>query len=516
MDFHCRKQVTFWSGLSLAILLVDASEGRFLSSSSKDEDTLPNVLFISIDDLRNDMGALGVEHAHTPNLDDFAAQSRLFSRHYVAVPSCGPSRAALIRGKRPTASEYLPNSAIRNTHNDWGEYSLPAWFRQHGYTTLSLGKVTHHPGGLTGEGWAEGPEELPGAWDHIWVPDSPWETPLDMMHGYANGVPRERGVSPAWEAYDGPDEAYPDAWVANDAVEMLKKLVEQDDPWFFAVGFFKPHLPFAAPQKWFDIHDPEHLYVPEDTVRYPVPASWSPGIGTARVTDDGDLVRHPSPSSWHPSRELMNNYGQHPGHPQNDKDYARLLRHGYAAATSYMDAQIGRVLDVFDQLGLDDNTIVVIWSDHGFALGEQGIWGKHSLYEVALKCPLMIRYPGMDHKGEISEAVVETIDIYPTLTDLAGIPEPDGLHGKSLRPQLEDARATSKKPAFGFANRGQTTIRTNDWRLIVHRSEGEDNGYELFDFRDNPNGERVEPKDEQTVVEKLMQQINALPWHNIH
>ncbi len=453
---------------------------------NSEEETRHNILFIAIDDLRNDLGALGVNHVYTPHLDSFAEESRLFSRHYVHVPTCGSSRAALLRGKRATESRFLPNTTIRDTHEEWGYQSLPSWFRKHGYQTLSLGKITHYPGGLTGEGWAEGPEELPGAWDRIWVPDSPWQTPEDMMHGYADGVPRDRGESPAWEAHDGPDTSYPDGWVANDAIGTLEELADSDQPWFFAVGFFKPHLPFAAPLSYFELYDPYDIPEPEDT-EIPEP-----------------------PSSWHGSGEMMNNYGRHPGDPNEDREYASQLRHAYAAATTYADAQIGRVLDKLNELGLTEETIVVIWSDHGFALGEQGIWGKHSLYEAALKAPMLIRHPGMNQPGVVSEAIVETVDIFPTLLDLAGLTAPDNLEGHSLRNQLEDPSLPSQKPAFAHWNRGQETVRTEEWRLLVHRPDEEIEGFELFDFRENSEGERVNPENHPDVVDRLLEKLEHI------
>jgi iduronate 2-sulfatase len=472
----------FVSVFSLCCVLWGCSS----SPEHPEVETRHNVLFISIDDLRNDLGALGVETIYTPHLDSFAEQSRLFSRHYVHVPTCGSSRAALLRGKRATESRFLPNTAIRDTHEEWGHQSLPSWFREHGYQTLSLGKITHYPGGLTGDGWANGPEELPGAWDRIWVPDSPWETPEDMMHGYADGVPRDRGESPTWEAHDGPDTSYPDGWVANDAKDTLEELADSEHPWFFAVGFFKPHLPFAAPLEYFNLYDPYDIPEPQDTE---IPEA---------------------PSSWHGSGEMMNNYGRHPGDPNEDRGYARQLRHAYAAATSYVDAQVGRVLDQLDELELTDDTIVVIWSDHGFALGEQGIWGKHSLYEVALKAPMLIRYPGMNQPGVVSDAIVETVDIFPTLLDLAGLSAPDNLEGHSLRNQLDNPGVPSLKPAFAHWNRGQSTVRTEEWRLIVHRPDEEIEGFELFDFRENSEGERVRPENHTDVVERLLEKLEHI------
>lgn len=457
---------------------------RFITNFS-DKDPSYNILFISIDDLRNDLGVFGVDYIQTPNMDAFGSESRIFARHFVQVPTCGSSRAALLRGQRASDPVYLPNTTIRDTHHQWGYRSLPAWFRNHGYQTLSLGKITHYPGGLTGRGWAEGPEELPDAWDRIWVPDSPWETPQDMMHGYANGVPRERGVSSTWESYDGPDTSYPDGWVAKDAVEVLEELAVASDPWFFAVGFFKPHLPFVAPRKYFDLYDPYDIPEPDDTN---IPAS---------------------PSSWHASVEMMDNYGQHLGNPNEDPVYARQLRHAYAAATSYVDVQVGKVLNKLEELGMSDKTIVVIWSDHGFALGEQGIWGKHSLYETALKAPLLIRYPGIREPGAVSYAIVESIDIFPTLTDLAGLPAPDELEGYSLRDQLENPAVISSKPAFSHW-RGQATIRDKEWRLIVHHPDDKIEGVELFDFSEKEEGERKDPEKHQIIVEKL---LNKFKYH---
>lgn len=472
----------FRAFFAIAPLLI-ANGAHTRSFPPEEADRPLNVLFISIDDLRNDLGALGVAHARTPNLDALAGEGRLFGRHYAQAPTCGASRAALLRGKRPDDVAYLRNTAIADTHDDWGQRSLPVWFRQHGYQTLSLGKVSHFPGGLTGDSWAEGLRELPGAWDRAWVPDGPWRTPQDMMHGYADGQPREAGVSPAWQAHDGSDRSYPDAWVAQEAIDVLQGLSDSDEPWFFAVGFFKPHLPFAAPREYFDLHDPANIPGPEDT------------------------DRHPPPSSWHGSAEMMNNYG-HVSDPRSDEAYARRLRHGYAAATSYVDAQVGRLLEALGDLDLNERTIVVVWSDHGFALGEQGIWGKHSLYEDALRSPLIIRTPGLGAPGEVSDAVVETVDLFPTLTDLTGVPTPGGLHGNSLRDQLRDAKASSNKPAYGHW-RGQTTVRNDEWRLIVHRSDGEIEGFELFDFREDPEGRRRSPEHHPAVVEELLEQLQA-------
>lgn len=473
--------------IGISLVLSAVADGRADSSVNR-----PNVLFIAIDDLRNDLGCLGVEHARTPHLDALASSGRLFSRHYVQAPTCGASRCALLRGRYPEERAHVNNGAIRTTHEEWGSRSLPAWFRQHGYQSLALGKITHHPGGRTGRNWAEGPKELPGAWDRSWIPDSPWETPLAMMHGYANGVPRTRGESPPWEAFDGPDKSYPDAWVADDAVTTLRELASSEEPWFFAVGFFKPHLPFAAPKKWYDLHDPDDI---------PPPA----------VTE-----RPSSPSGWHGSGEFRGNYGHAGRDPDNDPEYARLMRQGYAAATSYVDAQVGRVLQAVDELDLGEDTIIVVWGDHGFLLGEHAIWGKHCLYDQALRSPLIIRHPGMVQPGRMSDALVETVDLFPTLIDLCGLPTPDGLDGQSLRPQLNDPETTRDKPAFGFWRKGQRTVRTDRWRLVVHpeqRQEDGTPGFELFDYQNDPHeAENLATKKPQ-VVARLRALLDRVPDH---
>lgn len=446
----------------------------------------PNVLFVSIDDLRNDVGAFGAEHAKTPSLDAFARTARGFTRHYVQVPTCGASRCALMRGRYPTVAAHTGNNGIRDTADSWAADSLPSRFRQAGYTTLSLGKITHYPGNRTGQNWAEGPEELPGAWDRAWIPDGPWESPLAIMHGYAGGVARQPGKSPPIEAHDGPDEAYPDAWVAAEAVETLRRLADTDSPWFFAVGFFKPHLPFAAPKRWHDLH-----------------ADGVPDLPTA-------AAQKPDwPSGWHGSGEFRNNYGHDGRDPKDDPEYAQSVRQAYAAATSYMDAQVGRVLDELRSLGLDDDTVVVVWSDHGFLLGEHAIWGKHCLYEHALRSPLMIRTPGMNRAGEMSDAVTETIDVYPTLVDLCGVSRPEDLDGTSLRAILDDPDAGETKPARGFWRGGKKTVRTDRWRLVVHPRKGGEPQVELFDYDQDPLETRNHAEDRPDVVKTLLAELDG-------
>ncbi len=486
---------SFFRQRKIAIIALLLFLSRFMASGQPAAGVKPNVLFIAIDDWRNDLGALGVEHIQTPEVDRFAIESVLFSQHYVQVPTCGASRASLLSGMRPRGRAALGNDAIHRLHASWGERVLPRVFRQHGYRTYALGKISHHPGGLAGRNWANPPEELPGAWDRSWVPVGPWRTPEALMHGYANGVARDRGASPAWEAFDGDDKSYPDGWVAEEAVEKLNELAESDEPWFFAVGFFKPHLPFAAPKAYWDLYDRDEIPIPKDR------------------------VRQPSPSSWTRSGELMGNYGHDGMNPYasgvENEAYAQLLRHGYAASTSYVDAQVGKVLQRVRELDLMDELIIVIWSDHGFALGERNTWGKHNLYEAAVRSPLLIRYPGMKHAGAVSRATVETVDIFPTLTDLAGLPVPTGIHGVSLRPLLGNPAGPSLKPAYSYWH-GQETVRDERWRMIVQGAVADDNirAIELFDFKNSVEGVRVNHADHAEVVEHLKEALAAPAGQN--
>lgn len=469
----------------LAFALLAAAAGSACAAAP----ARPNVLFIAVDDLRPDLGALGVAHAHTPHLDAFAATARPFSRHYVQVPTCGASRTALLRGRYPDQAAHLTNNGIAATHAAWGDAHLPGWFLRHGYRTYALGKITHYPGGRTGKLWAEGPEELPGAWTRCWIPDTPWRESQNMMHAYADGKPRGAGGLPAWEASPGPDTAYPDAWVADEAVKTLGELARGGAPWFFAVGFFKPHLPFNAPKRWFDRVDPEKIPA------LPAAAAAKPAW----------------PSTWHASSEFNKQYGHGGRDPGTDAAYARTLRHAYTAATAYVDAQIGRVLDALRTLDPAGNTVVVVWSDHGFLLGEHAIWGKHCLYEGALRSPLLIRAPGLRTPGAVSDALAETVDVFPTLADLCGLPMPAGLDGRSLRPVLANPAAATAKPARGFWSGGERTVRTDRWRLIAAPRAGGAPQVELFDYTSDPLETRNHADAHPDVVRDLLAVLDARP-----
>ncbi|MEZ6046473.1 MAG: sulfatase [Planctomycetaceae bacterium] len=325
----------------------------------------PNILFIAVDDLRPELACYGAEQIHSPNIDRLADSGVLFERAYCMVPTCGASRASLMTGIRPTPDRFK-NYLTRADHDTPGIKTLNTHFKDHGYFTLSLGKVFHHA-----EDNAQGWSEPAVRWNDV----SMWQDPANQkLHQERQKLgPKSRG--PAWEAADVPDDAYIDGKLANRAIKDLQRLSKQQEPFYLAVGFYKPHLPFNAPRKYWDLYDqnqiklPKNYYVPEDA-----PAE-----------------------SIHNSGELRA-YSNIPKTGPVSDETARNLIHGYYACVSYTDAQIGKVLDELDRLGLAENTIVVLWGDHGWNLGEHTLWCKHSCYETSLQIPLIVRAPGM--KGE--------------------------------------------------------------------------------------------------------------------
>jgi arylsulfatase A-like enzyme len=459
----------------------------------------PNVLFIAVDDLRPQLGCYGETEMLTPNIDRFASQGRLFKRHYVQVPTCGASRHALLTGTRPTKSGHISNDAIRNefprTPADRPE-SFAEHFKKSGYFTQCIGKISHYVDGriYSYDGSGDGRLEMPRSWNEVGMPVGKWKTGWASFFGYANGKGRDRGPtgkgkgrSPAFEAGDVPDEGYPDGLIANAAVQALS--INKDRPFLLAVGFFKPHLPFNAPQKYFDLYDSKKISLSPNPQR------------------PSDYV----PRSIPGSDEMFGNYN-HPPDARTNSNYHRKLRHAYFACISYVDAQIGKVLDELDRLDLSKNTIVVIWGDHGWHLGDHTIWGKHSTFERSLRSALMIRTPEMKSPGVACNRIVETIDLYPTLTELCGLTQPEGLHGISLVPLLENPSAARNGTAFGFW-KGRFTLRTNDYRLVhwpkfARRAEE----FELYSHPSDTNESKNIAASNRAVIDRLLPQLRTVEY----
>jgi iduronate 2-sulfatase len=389
----------------------------------------PNVLFIAIDDLRPELSAYGAKYIKSPNIDRLAATGVRFDRAYVQYAICGPSRATTLTGLRPgTLKIEHIDTFFRNTVPD--VVTLPQLFKQNGYTTAYVGKI-FHPGQTDDAiSWSRRivPVGAPGeALGGYQLPESRAivkQRREEALAKYGAGV-QLAGMSagPAWEAADADDGAYVDGKSTNAALVALREL--KNTPFFLGVGFHKPHLPFVAPKKYFDLYDPAKLPLTET----PEPPKDSPSIGR------------------HSSFELRTRTGVPTSGPI-DAETSRKLIHAYAACVSFVDAQVGRLLAELDALGLADNTIVVLWGDHGWHLGEYGIWGKATNYEIATRIPLIIRAPGMAGNGQSTRALVESIDLYPTLSALAGLPAPKALEGTSLMPILQKPTETGKGFAF--------------------------------------------------------------------
>ncbi len=422
--------------------------------------TPPNVLFIAIDDLRPELGCYGESHMQTPHLDGLAAEGRLFNRHYVQVPTCGASRFALLMGRYPQHVKHTSNQVFRDelaTAKAEGWQTLPQVFRAGGYHTVGLGKISHYVDGLiySYDGEGDGRLEMPDSWDECWGPVGKWGTAWNAFFGYADGSNRNgkaKKGSPT-EFVAESDDDLPDGLIAQKAVSTLQALKERDEPFFMAVGFLKPHLPFVAPKKYWDLYD--------DVT---IPLSPNP-----------DVPEGVAPMALHRSGEMFGNYQDQPetgglGVRLSD-DRARYLRRAYAAAVSYIDAQVGRVLAALEETGLDENTIVVVWGDHGWHLGDHTIWGKHTLFDRALRSALIVKTPAQAWPGEASDAIVETVDLFPTLTELCGLRADTKLSGQSLVPMINDPSRSLDKPALGFWRRGYT-LRSEQYRLTHFYGEG--------------------------------------------
>ena len=448
-----------------------------LSSSLFASGRKPNVLLLCVDDLRPELRCYGADYIQSPNIDRLASAGMVFRQHYVQAPTCGASRCTLLTGCYGAASNsaLFQRAAKMKSNPKSVPPSMPAWFRQHGYTTVSVGKVSHHPGGWGGEDWDDLTQlEMPDAWDRHLLPAGPWKHPRGWMHGLVNGEIRvDAGDMDVFQSIEGPDSIYPDGISVNEALRQLEQLTSDvQKPFFLAVGILRPHLPFGAPARYFKPY--------RDAPLPPIPHPTKPAAKT----------------TWHRSGEFMK-YNRWGRNPNEDAEFALEVRRHYAACVSYADAQVGRVMRKLAETGAADNTIVILWGDHGWHLGEHSVWGKHTLFEESLRSPLIMSYPGIKRPGQSTNAVVETLDMFPTLCDLAGLPIPDFVDGVSLRPLLEDP-ASPGHPAISY-NPAARTIRTDTHRLILHKD-----GYaELYDHTSAEKETRNIAQAHPALVEEL-------------
>ncbi len=470
----------------------------------------PNVLFIAVDDLRPELGCYGNRIVKTPNIDRLAARGLVFTHAYCQQAVCSPSRSSLLTGRRPDATRVWDlETHFRVSLPD--TVTLPQHFKMNGYHCAALSKV-YHKGFEDGRSWSEphwypqgkSVDTDPVDWTKqiitkhaTTVDESKNKTPPidnDFVKVRPNGKPAK--TSPAFDVSEKADDQLPDGATAAEAVIRIRELGAKGQPFFLAVGFLKPHLPLVAPKKYWDLYDPNQIPLPS-TTRLP---DGAPGF------------------AGHINGELHN----YPGVPKEEPipaEFAKSLRHGYYACISYTDAQIGRLLDALDKEGLSDNTVIVLWGDHGWQLGDHGLWHKHTNFELATRAPLLISVPHQKTAGQKCNAPVEFVDVYPTLADVCGLPAPNGLDGMSLKPFIENPNLPKQKVAISQYPRnagsaGQVmgySIRDECWRCTFWR---ELNGSkiiatELYDELNDPT-ETVSVHDKpenRIVIESLAKHL---------
>jgi arylsulfatase A-like enzyme len=451
-----------------------------------------NVLFLCVDDLRPQLGCYGDPQVHSPNIDRLAATGRLFRRAYCQQAICAPSRSSVLSGCRPdTTGIYGLKTPLRQAMPD--VLTLPQDFKQCGYETVSIGKVYHHADDDQA-GWSRPPFRSTGDWKgRGYLTDEAITAIAEMDRRQERAGSTRRGLGPAFEAADVDDDAYHDGKDAQAAIAELPRLAALDRPFFLALGFHKPHLPFNAPRRYWDLYDPPQLRL--------APNPFEPeGVTPYSLTNFGELRGYFGMPAEGPVPEAL----------------ARKLVHGYCACVSYMDAQVGRGLDALDRLGLSRRTVVVLWGDHGWKLGEHASWCKHTNFEIDARAPLIVRAPGAPQPGAQAGGLVEFVDIYPTLCALCGLPVPDHCEGLSFAPLLAEPHRAWKKAAFSQYPRGGVmgyTLRTDRYRYTEwrDRATGEVRARELYDHQEDP-GEDVNAAarpDAAELLSRLAAQLAA-------
>lgn len=476
--------------LFIAFMLVFTINANAQTAKKKNS-TKPNFLFICIDDLRPQLGAYGNNQMITPNLDKLASEGRAFTRHYAQVPTCGPSRACMLTGKNIKAIGDINHHHLEKSLAGKSESAAPETFVHHlkrnGYFTVGMGKISHSATGHVNFK-NKRVHELPYSWDKLVTdPNSLWKE-QEHVHAYANGRNRNTKPNPAYEFLDVEDESYPDGNLANLATNQLEQLANKQEPFFMAVGFYKPHLPFCAPKKYWDMYDHKAI----------------------AVSANPDLPKDVSSVFLHNSTEFFGQYS-HPemggaGKRLSD-DYARNVIHANFASITYTDAQVGKVLRKLKDLGLDKNTIIIVWGDHGWHLGDHTIWGKHSTFERALNSTLMVKTPTMKKSGVKTDGLVASIDLYPTICDLAGIEKPLGLDGESFVPLLTNPKANGKEAVLSYW-RNILSMRTDRYRFAVFNN-GEKQEMMLFDHKKDPNETINIANENPEIVKLLMKQLKT-------
>jgi uncharacterized sulfatase len=415
-----------------------------------------NVLFIVADDLNNHLGCYGY-NVKTPAIDTLAQRGMRFDRAYCQVPVCNPSRVSFLSGLRPDKTQVYTLPTPTRQHLE-GWVMLPEYFRHHGYFTAGVGKVYHTDVGF----------EDPRSWD-VEIREFGKRPPADQIlkHGEPDG-PGEHTID--WASLKTRDDQTPDGIVARKAVELMNQAVNDQRPFFIGVGFRRPHAPFAAPKKYFDLYPPRKIELPD------------------------------APPADHFSSLLPAAHNYTPARKPLSAEEQRELIAAYYACTSFVDAQVDVLLKMVDQLGLWENTVIVFFGDHGYHLGEHGgLWHKMSLFEESTRVPLIVYAPGMRAHGQACEQIVELLDLYPTLVKHCGLPTRDGLDGIDLSPLLDDPSRPVKEAAYSLTTRDDSpqpnhekvmsyqgrSVRTDRWRYTAWN--GGKRGIELYDHENDPH-----------------------------
>lgn len=463
----------------------------------------PNVLLILVDDLKPTLGCYGDAVAITPNIDRLAAGGMKFEFAYCNQAVCAPSRFTLMLGSHSTSTGlYGLGSRLRKKIPN--AVTLPQHFAKHGYRTESLGKVFHIGHGNTGD-----PESFSVPHFHDKVIEY---QDLDSTDGgqltreeafFGNQKLNQIRSLPRGAAFESPDvddNAYADGRVAEETMLRLQaarqRINEHQTPFFIAAGFARPHLPFSVPQKYWDLYDPGKLAVPGPEK----PPQHAPAVADKK---NGELA----------------NYKPVPGSGQPDATLSRKLIHGYYASVSYADQQIGKVLAELKRLDLEENTIVVLWGDHGFHLGDHGYWTKHTNYEQANRIPLIVVAPDSVQPGTSSQQLAESVDIYPTLAELAGLPAPAGpqpIDGKSLVPVLKDSAVRVRNHAYHMFPKARMgrAIRTDRYRLVEWRNPDQPVAtaeLELYDYTNDPDEQHNVAAQYPGIVQELQAILRTYP-----
>ncbi len=466
----------------------------------------PNILLILVDDLKPALGCYGDPVARTPNLDSLAARGMRFDLAYCNQAVCAPSRFTLMLGSHSTSTGlYGLGSQLRQIVPD--AVTLPQYFAQQGgYRTESLGKVFHIGHGNQGDPVSFSVPHFHDKVIEYLDPASTQGGKLTREEAYFTNQQLDRiKTLPRGAAFEAPDVAdikYADGRVAAETIRRLKaaqqRRRQEGTPFFIVAGFARPHLPFSAPKKYWDLYDPSQLPLPQFEE---LPANAPPVAGKR-----GGEITNYSPVPTERDAKFS-------------EELKRKLIHGYYASTSFVDAQIGKVLDELNQLGLAENTIVVLWGDHGFHLGDLGIWTKHTNYEQANRIPLLIAAPGVTLPGSSTKQPAESVDLFPTLAELAGLPSPEvpqPIDGVSLVPVLKNPRARVRDHAYHAYPKQKLgrAIRTERYRLVEWRPYDNPSTpavYELYDYHTDPLETRNLAADQPETVETLKQKLANYP-----